>query len=207
MASDLIGRRSPLLVVLSGPSGVGKDSLIRELRRVFPEVHVAVTATTRPRRPGEVPGKSYYFLSQAQYDELLDAGELLAPAKVHGYWYGAPLDELRGAFATGRDVLLKIDVQGAIQVRRRLPQAVFVFVAPPSRDELIERLQARRTEHGPDLERRMRDAELELAQMPQYDYVVVNDAGHLDLAVQHVACIITAEGLRTHRQPIDLAMG
>jgi guanylate kinase len=197
-------RRSTLLVVMSGPSGVGKDSIIRRLRSRMPDLVFAVTATTRPPREGEVPGKSYFFVTQEQYHARLDGGELLAPANVHGRWYGAPLEPIRRALHEGRDVLLKIDVQGAIQVRRRLPQAVFVFVAPPSVEELIQRLQSRHTESKAELERRVRDARFEMEQLPHYDYVIVNRREDLDDAVDQMSCIVTAERLRAHRQPIEL---
>lgn len=199
--------RSPLLVVLSGPSGVGKDSVIKQLREVLPDLHYAVTATTRAPRPGETDGQSYYFLSRREYDEMLDRGELLAPAQVHGNWYGAPLQPLRAAFAEGKDVLLKIDVQGAIAVRRRIPQAVFLFLAPPSPEDLVDRLGSRQTESSEELARRMRDAEFELAQLPHYDYCVVNHDRDLDRTVGEVACVISAERLRISRQPIDLDFG
>lgn len=197
---------SPLLVVLSGPSGVGKDTVIKRLRAVLPDLHYAVTATTRAPRPGETDGQSYYFLTQAKYDAMLDRGELLAPAQVHGNWYGAPLQPLRTAFAQGKDVLLKIDVQGAIAVRRRIPQAVFLFLAPSAPEELVNRLGSRQTESEEDLARRIRDAEFELAQLPHYDYCVINHEGDLDGTVGDVACVISAERLRISRQPIDLGV-
>lgn len=204
MASEVRENRSPILFIISGPSGVGKDTVIRELRTRFTDLHYAVTATTRSPRPGEIPGQSYFFLSKTEYDTMLDAGELLAPAEVHGNWYGAPISELRNAFAGGRDVLLKIDVQGAIQVRRRLPQAVFIFLAPTSIGDLMSRLATRRTESEADFERRIRDARFEMAQLPVYDYVVINRDDDLSETVQCIACIITAERHRTHRQPIEL---
>jgi guanylate kinase len=196
--------RSPLLVVLSGPSGVGKDTVMERLHDVLPDLHYAVTATTRAPRPGETEGKSYYFLTKDQYDAMLDRGELLAPARVHGNWYGAPLQPVRAAFSQGKDVLLKIDVQGAIAVRRRIPQAVFLFLAPPSPEHLVERLGSRRTESRQELARRVRHAAYEMAQMPHYDYCVVNHDDDLEQTVANVACVISAERLRINRQPIDL---
>jgi guanylate kinase len=197
--------RPPLLIVFSGPSGVGKDTVIQQLRQRTTDVQFAITATTRPIRPGEIDGLSYYFVSQREYDKMLDRGDLLAPAEVHGNWYGAPLDKIRQALASGKDILLKIDVQGAMQVRRRFPQAVFIFLAPVSFEDLVERLEQRKTEFGAELERRISDARFEMDQMPRYDYVVVNRDDDLASAVESVACIITAERLRIHRQPIDLA--
>jgi guanylate kinase len=192
-------------VVLSGPSGVGKDTVMAHLHATLPDLHYAVTATTRPPRSGEVDGRSYYFLSRDEYDAMLDRGELLAPAQVHGNWYGAPLEPLRAAFQQGKDVLLKIDVQGAIAVRRRLPQAVFLFLAPPTPEHLVERLSSRHTESPDELARRIADASYELAQMPHYDYCVVNHDHDLKKTVADVACVISAERLRINRQPIDLS--
>jgi guanylate kinase len=177
------------------------------LHDVLPDLHYAVTATTRPPRPGETEGRSYYFLTTDEYDAMLDRGELLAPAKVHGNWYGAPLQPIRAAFAQGKDVLLKIDVQGAIAVRRRIPQAVFLFLAPPSPEHLVERLGSRQTESRQELARRIRDASFEMAQMPHYDYCVINHDDDLEQTVANVACVIAAERLRINRQPIDLGSG
>jgi len=177
---------------------------MRRLRRRLPDLTYAVTATTRPRRQGEVSDKSYYFLTEERYHDMLDRDELLAPAKVHGFWYGAPLEPIERALKRGEDVLFKIDVQGAIQVRRRIPQAVFVFLAPPSREDLIRRLTARHTESPEELKRRIHDANFEMEQMPHYDYVIVNKADDLGGAVGELACVITAERLRTLRQPIVL---
>jgi guanylate kinase len=165
-------------------------------------MHFAVTATTRPPRPGEEHGRSYYFLSSADYEAMLDSGEMLAPAQVHGNWYGAPLEPIRRALAESKDVFLKIDVQGAIQVRRQLPQAAFIFLAPPSLVDLMRRLALRQTEDEAESRRRLQDAEFEMAQMPQYDYVVVNQFEDVEDAARTVACIITAERHRIQRQPI-----
>ncbi len=196
--------RAPVLVILSGPSGVGKDTVIQQLRRRLPDMHYAVTATTRPARPGEIEGESYYFIGQNDYDLMLDRGDLLAPAEVHGYWYGAPTEKIRDALDSGEDVLLKIDVQGAMQVRRRFPQAVFIFLAPSSMHDLMARLRSRHTESPEECKRRVADAQFEMAQLPQYDYQVVNHDDDVAGAVESVACIITAERLRLHRQPIAL---
>lgn len=199
--------RTPLLVVLSGPSGVGKDTVIHRLQSQLTDLDFAITATTRPPRPGEVDGKSYFFLNQDEYDAMLDRGQLLAPAEVHGYWYGAPADRIREAIEAGRDVLLKIDVQGAMHVRRRFPQAVFIFLAPASMSDLVAQLKARDTESHTDLQRRLNDAQFEMDQLPQYDYVVVNQKENVDAAVRDVCCIISAERLRVHRQPICVKVG
>lgn len=194
-----------MLMVLSGPSGVGKDSVLAYLRKQVPDICVAVTATTRDPRPGERDGNNYHFLSRADYNRMLDAGELLAPADVHGHRYGVPLDEIVRPLGEGADVIVKIDVQGAMDVRHRIPQAIFVFLAPPSLPELIRRLKDRHTELPDDLERRIRDASFEMEQLPRYDYAVVNGSEGAEKAAQSIACIIDAERLRTHRQPITLS--
>ncbi len=199
-SSSVSHGRPPILFILSGPSGVGKDTVIRELQTVVTDLHYAVTGTTRAPRPSEIEGTSYFFLTKESYDDMMDQGELLAPAQVHGNWYGAPLEPLREAFARGRDVLLKIDVQGAIAVRRRIPQAVFIFLAPSSPEVLRNRLSARNTESQEELDRRLADAEIELAQMPHYDYCVVNMDDDLRATVQSVSCIVAAERLRIDRQ-------
>lgn len=193
-----------MLAVLSGPSGVGKDSVLRELRGRLCGICHPISVTTRPPRPGELPGKSYFFVTHEEYDRMLDRGELLAPANVHGNWYGMPVHQVQEALHRGEDVLLKIDVQGAMQLRRRFPQAVFIFLAPPSFAHLCERLVSRSTESPDGLNRRIHDAEFEMAQLPQYDYVVINREGGLEHAVGEVQCIITAERLRVQRQPISI---
>ncbi len=197
----------PMLVVFSGPSGAGKDSVLQYLRGLVPDICVAVTATTREPRVGEKDGTSYHFLTRADYNCMLDAGQLLAPAEVHGHWYGVPLDEILRPLEAGEDVIVKIDVQGAMDVRRRIPQAIFVFLAPPSLPELIRRLEDRHTESPQDLQRRIRDASFEMEQLPRYDYAVVNGSAGAEKAAESIACIIDAERLRTHRQPISLSNG
>jgi guanylate kinase len=196
-----------MLMVLSGPSGVGKDSVLQYLRELVPDICVAVTATTRAPRAGEKDGISYHFVSRAEYNRMLDEGRLLAPADVHGHWYGVPLDELLRPLQAGEDVIVKIDVQGAMDVRHRIPQAIFVFLAPPSLPELIRRLEERHTESPQDLQRRIRDASFEMEQLPRYDYAVVNGPQGAKQAAHSIGCIVDAERLRTHRQPISLANG
>lgn len=193
-----------MLAVLSGPSGVGKDSALRYLRSILPDLRVATTATTRAPRPGEVPGSSYHFLSRREYDRMLEAGELLAAASVHGHCYGVPVREVLNPLRDGDDVILKLDVQGAEDVRRRVPQAVLIFLAPPSLRELVRRLEERHTESPEELQRRIRDATYEMDQLPHYDYALVNGPAGARRAAERIASIITAERLRTHRQPVSL---
>jgi len=170
----------------------------------MPDIHVAVTCTTRPPRPGEEDGQSYYFLDQVEYDRLLDSGELLAAAEVHGHWYGVPIVQVRQAFQQGRDVFLKIDVQGALQVQHRFPDAVFIFIAPPTMDELLRRLRARQTEIGSELERRIHDTLFEMDQQHHYHYSVIDQDDDVEGTTHNVGCIITAERLRTHRPALVL---
>ena len=195
---------SPLLVVLSGPSGVGKDTVIREIKESGFDIHHVVTATTRAPRLREIDGTDYYFVGQDEFSRMIDENALLEYAEVHGNRYGTPLQEVRNAFARGEDALLKIDVQGGLQVKRRIPQAVFVFLAPPSLEELLARLQGRHTESSEELEQRTRDAHFEMAQRDAYDYVIVNQEYCVGAAADQLKCIVTAEKLRIHRQPIDL---
>jgi len=196
--------RFPLLVVFSGPSGVGKDTVIQAVKASGFDIHHVVTCTTRPRRPNETDGEDYYFVSPEKFADMIARNELLEYADVHGYRYGTPLNEVRLAHGRGHDALLKIDVQGGLQVKRRLPQAVFVFLAPPSPGELLTRLHSRNTESPEELERRTADARFELNQRNSYDYVIVNQPGNVEEAAHQLKSIITAEKLRIHRQPIDI---
>ncbi len=192
----LPGEPQGMLFVLSGPSGVGKDSVIRALKAEGFPLQYVVTVTTRPRRPTEVHGRDYFFVSPAEFQRLKDQGRLLEWAVVHGHEYGTPLDQVQAALAAGQDVLLKIDVQGAAQVKRRVPGAVFIFLAPPSLEDLAARLAQRGTESPEALARRLADAQAELQRLREYDYVVINRAGALEMAVAHLKAIITAERLR-----------
>jgi guanylate kinase len=193
-----------LLVVLSGPSGAGKDAIITALQASgFPLTKV-VTATTRAIRPNEVPGKDYHFLSADEFARWRQTGKLLEWAEVYGTPYGTPVEDVRRALVADETVLLKIDVQGAAQIKQKAPNAVFIFVGPGSFEELLQRLRRRGTETEEQYQRRVQQAREELAQLPFYDYLVINRQGDLARAVQQVEAIITAERLRVHRQPIVL---
>ncbi|MBI2856205.1 MAG: guanylate kinase [Chloroflexi bacterium] len=184
----------PLLVVLSGPSGVGKDSVLRQLQRLGRNWHFTVTATTRAQRPLEADGVDYLFLDRDIFHQMLREGEFLECAQVYGNWYGVPRSQVRDALDTGRDVIIKADVQGAATIRSIVPGGVFIFLMPPSPQELERRLRERKTETTPDLELRIRTAMEELEQLPLFDYVVVND--ELDDAASQIDAIITAEKCR-----------
>jgi guanylate kinase len=186
------------LVIISGPSGVGKDTIIDALRDRprDPDYHYVVTCTTRGPRPGEVPGVSYQFLTRDDFVSRRDAGELLEWAQVHGHWYGTPRAEVAQALADGHDVILKIDVQGAQVVKERVPDALLVFIVPPSLEALFQRLRSRATETADELELRQRNAAIELARQGDYDRVVVNETGEVDRTAAEIEAIIEQEKRR-----------
>ena len=169
------GAAAPFPLVLSAPSGAGKTTLANALRRRNRDVAFSVSATTRPPRPREVDGESYHFVSRDEFLRMRDAGELIEWAEVHGNLYGTPLENVRRAQARGEHLLLDIDVQGARQIRRSLPEAVLVFVLPPSAAALVGRLGARGTEAPEVVRRRLRNAADEVRAAPEFDYVVVNE--------------------------------
>ena len=194
----------PLLVVLSGPSGVGKDAVLSELRKLDRPWHFAVTATTRPMRPGERDGVDYIFLNTETFDRMRERDEFLECAEVYGRWYGVPRSQVRDALRSGKDVFLKIDVQGAATMRGMAPEALLIFLIPPSLSELQQRLKGRMTESPEELERRLRTAEEELNQVHSFDYRVVNPDGRLDLAVADIDAIIAAEKCRVVPRLVQL---
>jgi guanylate kinase len=196
----------PLLVVISGPSGVGKDTIIDALQKRGhqPAYHYVVTCTTRAPRTGEVDGVSYRFTTVPDFLALRDAGELLEANEVHGNWYGTPRDGVRDAIARGQHAVLKIDVQGAEVVKSKVPDALLIFVVPPSLDTLVEHLKARRTETAEQLEIRQRNAAMELARKDDYDYVVVNEEGRVDWTAEQIERIISKEEVRDGRRRIAI---
>jgi len=205
--ADLRGRKTPRLFVISGPSGVGKDAIITRLRTTFPDIHVAVTATTRPRRPGEADGVDYYFYDPEDFLERRRAGEFFESAEVYGLWYGVPKHSVVHALERGQDVIVKVDVQGAASIREMASNGVFIFVAPESRDELLKRLKFRKTEDPDELMQRFAKAEQELQRVYEFDYVVFNehdDSGVSPKAVEHIASIITTERLKVDQNPVAL---
>lgn len=191
-------RPQPLLVVLSGPSGAGKDTILARMRQLGRPYHIAVTATTRPQRPTERDGVDYIFLSVEEFLRLRDRGELLEWAQVYGHYYGVPKEQVRQALARGQDVLLRVDVQGAATLRRLVPQGVFIFITPPSFRELERRLRLRGTDPPEALAERLRIARSEMACLPSFTHLVVNEDGQVDRAVATIDAIITAE---KHRIP------
>lgn len=167
------------LTVLAGPTAVGKGTVSADVRARYPQVWLSVSATTRAPRPGEVDGVHYRFVPEAEFDRMVAAGELLEWAVVHGrHRYGTPRGPVEERLAAGEPVLLEIDLQGARQVRASMPEARFVFLAPPSWDELVRRLVGRGTEDEAERERRLATARVELAAEPEFDHVIVNDDVH-----------------------------
>jgi guanylate kinase len=193
-----------MLVIISGPSGVGKDTIIAALqeRGHRPPYHYVVTCTTRAPRPGEVDGVSYNFVTRDQFRALREAGELLEASEVHGNWYGPPRAGVREALARGRHAILKIDVQGAQVVKGLVPDALLIFVVPPSLETLFQHLKARQTESAEQLEIRQRNAALELARTDDYDYVVVNEENRVDVTAARIEEIISAEERKETRRPV-----
>ncbi|HEX7591443.1 MAG TPA: guanylate kinase [Candidatus Limnocylindrales bacterium] len=197
---------NPMLVIISGPSGVGKDTIIEALhkRGHQPAYHYVVTCTTRGRRLNEIDGVSYNFVSVPEFMALRDAGELLEANEVHDNWYGTPKEGVRSAIAGGRHAILKIDVQGARVVKECVPEALLIFVVPPSLDTLVEHLKARRTETAEQLEVRQRNAAMELARKDDYDFVVVNEEGRVDLTAERIEQIIGQEEQRGSRRAVTV---
>ncbi len=193
--ATVAGAPGAMLVIVSGPSGVGKDTVITALRAMpsDPERHFVVTCTTRPRRPYEVDGEHYHFLDPATFEERRTGGGFLESNFVHGHWYGTPRNEVREALVAGHDVILKIDVQGAAVVKQKVPNALLVFLVPPSLEDLFSRLQARATESADELDIRQRNAALELARQDDYDYVVLNETGQVGRTAARIDEIIRAE--------------
>jgi guanylate kinase len=193
-------KANPLLIVLSGPSGVGKDAVLNGIKRRRYPLYYAVTATTRPRRERERDGVDYHFVSRADFEKMIERNELLEWANVYGNLYGVPKRQIREALSRGQDAVVKVDVQGAATIKRIVPQAVFIFLAPPSMNDLENRLRQRKTESGVDLELRMKAAQEEMKQLPMFDYIVVNHKDGIEVAISQIEAIITAEKCRVNQR-------
>ena len=193
----------PLLIVLSGPSGVGKDAALNALKLLERPWHFVVTATTRPQRPGEQDGIDYIFLETAAFLEMKEQDELLECAQVYGNWYGVPRSQVSQGLKEGKDVILKVDVQGADTVRKLATEALFIFMVPGSFDELRDRLTQRMTERPSEIDLRLSIAWSELGRVAEYDYRVVNRDDQLEQVIAEIDAIITAEKCRVHPRKVD----
>lgn len=192
------GMSNGLLIVLSGPSGVGKGSLIEALLKETPGLSFSISATTRPPRDYEKEGIHYFFLTKSAFEEKIKQDELLEWAEVHGHYYGTPQGPIEEKLKNQHHVILDIDVQGAMQVKKRIPEAVLIFLAPPKFADLYNRLKGRRTEKTAAIEQRLQDAKQELQAMKAYEYLVINDI--LKDAVEDVKAILRAEKCKITRR-------
>jgi len=194
MSEPFFKRNSrPLLIVISGPSGVGKDTVLHRMQERGVPFHFVVTATTRAPRPGEVNGVDYHFLSNDEFAEMIEQNELLEYAIVYNDYKGIPKQQVRDALASGQDVILRIDVQGAATIRKLAKDALLIFLATATEEELVQRLTARKTETPEGLKLRIATARREMNRIYDFDYCVINPEFHLDAAVDTLLAIIEAE--------------
>ena len=186
----------PLLVVISGPSAAGKDSLVNALLERDPALRRVVTATDRPRRPNERDGRDYHFVSRAEFERLIAQGGLVEWAIVYGQYKGIPKWELEQALESGQDVVVRVDVQGAVAIRRLMHQAILIFIAASSEAEMVRRLRERGGDTEEQIENRISKAREEMSHLEEFDYLVINHQGRLDEAVEQVQAILTTEHYR-----------
>jgi guanylate kinase len=194
----------PLLIVLSGPSGAGKDAILSRMKKTGYPAQFITTVTTRPKRAQETDGVDYRFVSAGRFQDMLKDNQFLEHAEVYGNWYGVPVEPVRQALEQGRDTIVKVDTQGAAAIKKLVPQAVFIFVVPPSTGELAARLKGRRTESDFDCDLRLKTAAEEMEQLPLFDYVVVNRQDKINLAVSAIEAIISAERHRVKPREVHL---
>jgi guanylate kinase len=195
---------SPLLIVISGPSGVGKDTVLQRMKERGLPFHFVVTATTRPKRPNEIDGRDYIFVSKEEFARMIEADELIEYAIVYGDYKGIPKRQVREALASGKDVVLRIDVQGAETIRKLAPDALLIFLTTESEEELVRRLETRKTETVDELRLRIATARKELQRIEAFDYVILNHDFHLDETVDIIRAIIDAEHHRVKPRQVTL---
>lgn len=195
---------SPLLIVVSGPSGAGKDTVMQRMKERGMPFHFVVTATTRPKRANEVEGKDYIFVGKEEFARMIEQNELLEYAMVYGDYKGIPRAQVREALATGKDVVMRLDVQGAETVRKLAPGALLLFITTATEDELERRLRNRKTESADTLTLRIATARKELQRIEAFDYVIINSDFQLDATVDKVRAIIEAEHLRVEHRRVSL---
>jgi len=197
-------QNEPLLIVISGPSGAGKDTVIERMKQRKLPFYFVVTATTRPPRLNEVHGVDYFFFSKDEFAGMIERGELMEYALVYKDYKGVPKEQVRRALASNQDVVMRLDVQGAATVRKLAPEAVLIFLTTSSEEELITRLEARMTETPEGLKLRIATAHSEMGRLNEFDYVVVNAQDHLDETVDTILAIIKAEHQRVHPRTVNL---
>ena len=197
-------QKQPLLIVLSGPSGVGKDTVLQRMKELQLPFHFVVTATSRPKRKGEIEGVDYFFVSADEFIAMIERGELLEHALVYDEHKGIPRQQVRDAFASGQDVIMRIDVQGAETICQLYPEALLIFLSTQNEGELIARLKARRTESEEKLKLRIETAREELHKIELFDYYVVNADDQLDATVDAILAIIASEHRRTNPRQVRL---
>jgi guanylate kinase len=202
LISRIRNTSKPRVFIISGPSGVGKDSVIEELRKSFPDAQYVVTATTRPKRPGELEGIHYIFLTNDEFVERMNQNDFLENAMVYGNRYGVPRSPIVSGLEEGRDVIIKVDVKGAATLRRLIPNTISLFLTPESMPALLERLRDRKTDDPDVLMRRFTTATAELAEVEHFDYVVFNEDGKLDDAVEQICNIVAIEHRKVHQPDI-----
>jgi len=203
-ASFELRKPNPLLIVISGPSGVGKDSVVQRMKERGLPFHFVVTATTREKRENEVHGRDYWFVSKDEFARMIEEDELIEYAIVYGDYKGIPKWEVREALASGKDVVMRIDVQGAESVRKLAHDALLIFITCESEDELERRLRERKTETADSLSLRIATARKELQRIEAFDYVIVNQDFHLDDTVDKVRAVISAEHLCVRQRKVTL---
>jgi len=194
----------PLLIVISGPSGVGKDTVVKLMQKRKMPFHFVVTANTRPKRDNEVNGVDYLFVSKDEFARMIDQNELIEYAVVYGDYKGIPKQQVREALSSGKDVIMRLDVQGAETVRKLAPEALLIFLTTASEEELVKRLRARKTETLEELAIRIATARKELKRVEAFDYVVINHENKLDETVDTVGAIIDAEHHRVNHREVTL---
>jgi len=190
---------APLLVIISGPSGAGKDSVVKRMRELDYPIHFVVTVTDRPPRPGEVDGVDYHFVSTATFDKMIADDQFFEHALVYGQYKGVPKASVLSALSSGEDVIMRLDVQGVATVRRLVPQAVTIFLVPPSLDVLVGRIRQRGSESPDQVLKRLDSVSEEIRCLRDFDYVVINQEQCLDETVKQIATIISAEKCRVAR--------
>lgn len=203
-SASLLPGQSPLLVVISGPSGVGKDTVIQELKKRNLPLHVVVTATDRKPRPNEVDGVDYHFVSTTRFEEMIRNHELIEYARVYDDYKGIPKREVTDAMHSGKDVIFRVDVQGAARLRQLFPEVVMIFLLPSSFEELEARLAARHTETPATLQKRIQTAREEMKRLPEFEYAVVNADGQLEKTIDQILAILTAEHLKVKPRTYSL---